>query len=1080
MAIYKYPTSCLLLVILFITNPCPAQTNTPDTTADSLYQQGDFAGAARAYHQLADQLREEGFYELIYEYRYWEAKSLIQQYEYAQAREILHEILSASDVTIGPGLLSKVYHETGYTYMGEGNMEEGLKLSEMSIATELNRTDVDTFQLAKYQEFNGFLRLQSGEYDEAEKRVVQAHRLRQKILDPMNRELGYSANTLYIVLDALGKLQAADTVISQAWRILNHHLPEDHPHIAVLANNYGTHLLDMGKPQDAREYLLRAIASNEKGERFFPLTGNYVNLGLLHLNLNESQTAEAYYRQAWEIADTLIAYPDYQRANIQDALGAAYYQQGMIDEAESWFQSAYAEKRELYDRQSAEIAQSLYNLGLIAREREEKVGARDYFIEAGQIRALVLGTQHPKRADALYELGEVVWEERAEAGIRYWKAALGIYEQNYGLTHQHSLETIIRLAEAYAQLQQPDSLQYYLQMGWSSAAGRQENYQDILLADSLTLRQYHPFVLDLINLHLRTLAKKGGELDSENFAEAYRVLQAAEDWLPSFQSLFNDAALRESVSAQIQEVFQQGAILAHHALRKQQNNTDWQDMLLSCIQSSRGSTIRAAFRDREAIRFAGVPDSLTAQGNELQRRLQFVLARQQEDVDDDALRQLALQQQGILQDWQEYQQMLKNNYPQYFRTRYQRQSIRREELQRELGTKDQVLAYFNLDSALLAVSLSKDVMMSNWLSMPTGWQDSLSTYQQLMKSQREPFRQASLGYFLYQHLWEPLAIPGQSTVKILADGPLHYLNFETLLTQEAGMQAEKQPWPWLIREYCVYYGHSLEPQVAFAAQRGGKVLGIAPGFSQQLKNQYLENLPQRHTADSVFLNWLRTPWSLAFVNQLQEQGWGISMTEAAATEQGFISEAPGADILHFGTHARLENDRPLYSFLALTPEPGGEQDGYLHTYELYSQPLQAQLAVLTACETGLGEYRRGDGVLSLAHAFRYAGCPSVVYSLWSIDDQQSNEIIASFYENLRQDMPYAEALRAAKLSYLDQHQNGLQSPFYWAGLVLTGENTSYVSASFAYLYWLVGLLLVLAAVFVFSRQVRKKQPAEKN
>jgi CHAT domain-containing protein len=558
------------------------------------------------------------------------------------------------------------------------------------------------------------------------------------------------------------------------------------------------------------------------------------------------------------------------------------------------------------------------------------------------------------------------------------------------------------------------------------------------------------------------------------------VLQAAEDWLPSFQSLFNDAALRESVSAQIQEVFQQGAILAHHALRKQQNNTDWQDMLLSCIQSSRGSTIRAAFRDREAIRFAGVPDSLTAQGNELQRRLQFVLARQQEDVDDDALRQLALQQQGILQDWQEYQQMLKNNYPQYFRTRYQRQSIRREELQRELGTKDQVLAYFNLDSALLAVSLSKDVMMSNWLSMPTGWQDSLSTYQQLMKSQREPSRQASLGYFLYQHLWEPLAIPEQSTVKILADGPLHYLNFETLLTQEAGMQAEKQPWPWLIREYCVYYGHSLEPQVAFAAQRGGKVLGIAPGFSQQLKNQYLENLPQRHTADSVFLNWLRTPWSLAFVNQLQEQGWGISMTEAAATEQGFISEAPGADILHFGTHARLENDRPLYSFLALTPEPGGEQDGYLHTYELYSQPLQAQLAVLTACETGLGEYRRGDGVLSLAHAFRYAGCPSVVYSLWSIDDQQSNEIIASFYENLRQDMPYAEALRAAKLSYLDQHQNGLQSPFYWAGLVLTGENTSYVSASFAYLYWLVGLLLVLAAVFVFSRQVRKKQPAEKN
>lgn len=1044
-------------------------------TADSLYGQGDFTAAAQMYHDLSAQSGGEGFYALAYEYRYWEAKSLIQQYEYARARKILKEILSTSDVTLDPDLLGKLYHETGYTHMGEGSIEEALKFSNQSIASELARFEVDTFQLAKYQEFNGFLRLQSGEYNEAEKRVVQAHQLRQQILDPMDRELGYSANTLYIVLDALGKLQAADTVIAQAWRILNHHLPEEHPHLAVLANNYGTHLQEMGNPQAARSYLLRAIASNESGERYFPLTGNYINLGLLHLNLGESQTAESYYQRAWRLADTLIAYPDYQRANIQDALGAVYYQQGLVDKAGRWFQSAYEEKQELYERQRAEMAQSLYNLGLIARERKNDTQALEYFRKAEKIRAVVLGKQHPKRADALYELGELSWIGKNEEAIRYWNEALHIYQQSYGLPHHHSLETVTRLAQAYADLQQPDSLQRYLQMAWSSAVGLEESPKDILSSDSLSLQQYHPLVLDLINLHLRILVLKKNALDTEDLTLAYRILQTAQEWLPNFQALFNDAALRESVSAQIQDVFRQGAMLAHYALSKKISIEVWQNMLLSCVESSRGSTIRAAFRDRQAIRFAGVPDSLTAQGEELQSKLQFVLARLQEDVNEDARIQLALKQQSILQDWQQYQQLLKENYPQYFQIRYQRQPLQLQNIQQQLGSQDQLVAYFYLDSALLAVNINEDAMMSKWLSMPQGWEDSLRNYQQLMKKQQEADRQARLGYFLYQHLWEPLELSEQSTIKVLADGPLHYLNFETLLTEPPANQGENSHRPWLIRRHAVYYGHSLEQQADLSIRQKGKVLGIAPGFSQQLKDRYLDEIPPQQTPDSVFLSWLRTPWSLDFVNQLQAEGWGKALTETTATEQQFQQQAHYAEILHFGTHARLKNEQPLYSFLALTPEPTANEDGYLHTYELYSQTLQARLAVLTACETGLGAYRQGEGVLSLAYAFRYAGCPSVLYSLWSIDDQQTNEIILRFYKNLREGMSYVNALRAAKLDYLDKSGRELQLPYYWAGLVLTGDNLSYRSGADPYLFWLAGLSLVLASTLIFRKMLREKR-----
>ena len=1029
----------LILTLIIIWNPLCAQSGISRSLADSLYQQGNYSEAAKTYQQLKKQFTETGIHDSVAHYQFWEAKCLIQQYQYMKARKLLNRILSSTEPITDEHLISKIYHEIGYTYMGEGAIEEALKFSQKSIDLELAGNPVDTFQLAKYYEFYGFMELQSSRYEEAQKWVTRAHQLRKKILDPFDKELGYSANTLYIVLDAIGNLPAADTAISEAMKILNKNLPAEHPHLAILANNYGTHLLDMGNPQQAKVYLLQAIASNKAGERYFPLSANYVNLGMLYLNLNENKTAESYYQQAWEIADSLITYPHQQRANIKDALGAVYYQQDMIDAADSLFQLAYLEKLEIYNYESAEIGQSIYNLGLIARERQNVSRAGKYFKEAEQIRASVLGKDHPKRADVLYELGELAWvNESSQEAIRHWKSANKIYQQTYGLAHHHSLETLIRMAKAFSELQQPDSVHHYLQLAWSSACGLDKARIDILQASHLELKQFHPQVLELINFQLNELIRQ--QYQPENFTRAYLVLIAAQQWLPMFQSLYNHAALWETVSALIQDVLKKGAFLAHRALDNGENNAQWQDLLLYCIQASRGTTIRAAFKDREAIRFAGVPDSLTEKGNELQKQLQFVIARQQEDVDENARIQLALQQQKILQSWQEYQQMLQQKFPQYYQSRYQVSEVNLKDLQQTFVQQNhRLVAYFNLDTDLLGIVVSPESMKSNLLTASAGWQDSLFIYLKLLKNQQEMGRQARLGHYFYQLLWEPLNLPPQSTVKILADGPLYYLNFETLLTRHPDSSDRTTKWPWLIRDYCVYYGHDLQHQPDIHNRGKGKVLGIAPGFSPDLKRHYLNSLSNNQQPDSIFLGWLRTPWSISFVKKLQEDGFGKSLTESSATEHQFTTQAQDAEILHFATHARLVNERPLYSFLALTPDPGKNQDGYLHTYELYSQPLKSSLAILTACETGLGNYREGEGVLSLAHAFRYAGCPSVIYSLWSIDDQQSNEIIAQFYENLQQEMTFAQALRAAKLSMMED-ANGIQSPYYWAGLVLTGED----------------------------------------
>ncbi|MDF9795469.1 CHAT domain-containing protein [Catalinimonas alkaloidigena] len=1073
----------LTFLFLLANSHCFAQ-NVSREYADNLYQQGSYAEAAEAYHQLATYQQSEEQNDSLVFYQYWEAKCYIQQYAYDEGRSILEGILSASALTLNPSLLSKVYHEIGYTYMGEGDLEQAMEYSRKSIDTELGRAATDSFQLAKYYELKGFMSMQAGAYGEAEKWVKHAHQLRKNVLDPVDKELGYSANTLYIILSALGKLEEAEAAIAEAWTILQHHLPEEHPHIAVLANNYSTHLLDMGDPQQAKTFLLKAIVSNRKGERYLPLAQNYVNLGLLYLNLNESKTAESYYLQAWEIADTLISYPDYQRANIRDALGAAYYQQEQYVKADSMFSAALAEKRDLYKTETAEIAQSFFNLGLIAEERKDWQQAKSYFAQSEQIRAETVGADHPKRADALYELGSIAWEldQQAQA-ISYWKKAFNIYHQKFGLTHHHAQENLLQLAIAYEQLQMQDSLRNYLHMAWGGASGMNAPITDFKQLDTLQIRVYSPKVLDLVNFHLGLFLAQGHNIKKEDLHIASNIFTAVQHWLPTFQSLYNDASLYESVSDQLQTLYRQSAVLAHRALAYEQGDQEvWENLLLNCIQASRGATIQLAFKDRQAISFAGVPDSLVARSQVLKEQLRFSLLRQQDSENNEEAAEIAIQQQSILQSWQELQQQLKQDYPQYYEARYAIQPPTKKEIQARLAEqKYTALAYFDLDSALLTVQIEPRQLKTSWLNMPAGWQDSLQQYQQLYRQEGKAKQKAALGYFLYQQLWQPLDIPADAPVKILADGPLHYLNFETLLTHQTAEESPMAAWPWLLRDYCVYYGHSLAGSNTVRGSAGKGVLGIAPGFSQDLKNNYLDQLPQHQQADSTFLSWLRTPWSLAFARQLQEEGWGTSLTEQSATETLLLTQANEASVLHFGTHARLQNESPLYSFLALTPQPQQEQDGYLYAYELYSKPLNVQLAVLTACETGLGKYRRGEGVLSLAHAFRYAGCPTVIYSLWSIDDQQSNQIAEGFYRHLHDNMTAAEALRAAKLSFLEKAEGSLQSPYYWGGLVLTGDNTEIHLNSTQYAGWSIGLglgIFIIIALF-FIRHLQKRKASLK-
>ena len=144
--------------------------------------------------------------------------------------------------------------------------------------------------------------------------------------------------------------------------------------------------------------------------------------------------------------------------------------------------------------------------------------------------------------------------------------------------------------------------------------------------------------------------------------------------------------------------------------------------------------------------------------------------------------------------------------------------------------------------------------------------------------------------------------------------------------------------------------------------------------------------------------------------------------------------------MHFATHGLLNNKHPELSGLvfSLVDPQGRPRNGFLPAYEVYNLRLNAELVVLSACQTALGEDIRGEGLVGLTRAFMYAGTPRVVASLWRVPDSATAALMQRFYRALLvENRRPAEALRLAQESVRAERR--WSAPYYWAGFTLAGE-----------------------------------------
>ncbi|MFD2916601.1 CHAT domain-containing protein [Psychroserpens luteus] len=184
-----------------------------------------------------------------------------------------------------------------------------------------------------------------------------------------------------------------------------------------------------------------------------------------------------------------------------------------------------------------------------------------------------------------------------------------------------------------------------------------------------------------------------------------------------------------------------------------------------------------------------------------------------------------------------------------------------------------------------------------------------------------------------------------------------------------------------------------------------------------------------------------------------------------ASKEDFLKNANEFNVLHLAMHSKIDEVHPEFSALNFY----GENDNQLFISELYNETLNANMVVLSACDTGTGFYENGEGVISLSRAFNYAGVPSTVMSLWKVDDEATAKVMTFFYEHLKKGEPKDEALKNAKLDYLKNTDDDLlKHPYYWSGFVITGNTDALVET---HNYWMYLLILPLIIFGLFIKRL---------
>jgi CHAT domain-containing protein len=285
---------------------------------------------------------------------------------------------------------------------------------------------------------------------------------------------------------------------------------------------------------------------------------------------------------------------------------------------------------------------------------------------------------------------------------------------------------------------------------------------------------------------------------------------------------------------------------------------------------------------------------------------------------------------------------------------------------------------------------------------------------------------------------------------IIPDGILNYLPYEALMTK---LSLDDHPQSnYLISEYEISYVPSASTALFLKEQikkenTHMKLLALGdPDFNLKKVNSNNLRSAAKDTlsfSEEIYRDYRLHPLEYSrkevenIANLYSEKRRKVFLGEAACEENFKQQDLTQFENIHFSTHGILDEVYPARSAIVLTIDDDPVEDGYLQMHEIFNINLNADLVVLSACQTGLGKLIKGEGMVGLSRAFFYAGTASLVVSLWPVNDRSTSELMVNFYKKLHEGFSKRSSLRQAKLELI-KHGGIWGHPFHWAPFILIG------------------------------------------
>ena len=489
------------------------------------------------------------------------------------------------------------------------------------------------------------------------------------------------------------------------------------------------------------------------------------------------------------------------------------------------------------------------------------------------------------------------------------------------------------------------------------------------------------------------------------------------------------------------------------------NKVSYLDKALTIHESSLYNRIRSRLNLKNNLVFAGIPQSIIKQENTIKDKLNNAV----QNSNDGSFKTFF----EANAEWNSYLETLKKTYPKYYKMRYASIEEPLDKLQKNIPDNTTIVRYLFVDETLYAFTITEKEKHIFKLHSASLKKD----IGELAENQSDLKTASSKFYELYQKLWKPFEskIATQHVI-IFPDAELFNLSFETLTPQKINSFKELAT-KSLLSKYIISYNYSLllldDNRKTINYKKD--FVAFAPEFNDKMKHNYSIAIKDSISIDKTYLSLLPQPFSVDLAKEYSQVFNGTSFINEKASKQIFKNEANEHKIIHIGTHAESNNISPELSRLIFAKN-NPDEDNSLYTYEIYNQNLNANLAILTACETGKPSFQAGEGMISLAHAFNYAGSESILTSLWKIDEQSSAKIIELFYKYISKGYAKDKALQQAKLDYIATAEGRTIAPHYWAGLVLIGDTKPIdLQSSSNILYWFLAALSIILIILMIKK-----------